>query len=172
MKIFLIGYMGSGKTTLGQILAEKMKLTFIDLDQEIERATGKRITTIFEEEGEDAFRLKEKEILGKAIKHNERFVMATGGGTPCYHKNLELMRKAGITIYLQVSIKELVRRNQNAQELRPLLRGMSELEMQTFINEHLKERISHYKKANITLKENEIDAERIIQDLRLLAHSR
>ena len=82
MKIFLIGYMGSGKTTLGQILAEKMKLTFIDLDQEIERATGKRITTIFEEEGEDAFRLKEKEILGKAIKHNERFVMATGGGTP------------------------------------------------------------------------------------------
>ena len=82
------------------------------------------------------------------------------------------MRKAGITIYLQVSIKELVRRNQNAQELRPLLRGMSELEMQTFINEHLKERISHYKKANITLKENEIDAERIIQDLRLLAHSR
>lgn len=172
MKIFLIGYMGSGKTTLGKILAEKLELPFVDLDHEIERAMGKNIPAIFDEEGEESFRKSEKEMLGRIIAQNENFVMATGGGTPCYFKNMELMKKSGTTIYLQVSLKELVKRNYNARELRPLLRGMNELELQSFIHDHLRDRISFYKKANITIKEGEIDADRIVQEIRLMAHSR
>jgi shikimate kinase len=172
MKIFLIGYMGSGKTTLGKILAEKLQLPFFDLDEEIEKAHAKSITRLFDEEGEEAFRRFEKDILNNIIQREPDFVMATGGGTPCYFKNLEVMKKNGLTIYLQVALKELVRRNLQAPELRPLLRGMNELELQSYINDHLRERLSYYKKANITLKANEIDPDRMVQEIRLLLHSR
>jgi shikimate kinase len=172
MKIFLIGYMGSGKTTLGKMLAQKLDMPFYDLDAEIEKVQGKSIARLFDEEGEEAFRRLEKEMLSTLIEREEDFIMATGGGTPCYFKNLDFMKKNGITIYLQVPLKELVRRNLQSPELRPLLRGMNELELHGYINDHLRERLSFYKKANITLKANEIDADRMVQEVRLLLHSR
>ena len=172
MKIFLLGYMSSGKTTLGATLAKKLSLPFIDLDKEIETSQGKKITEIFDLDGEENFRQIERDVLRKAVEQNEKFVMATGGGTPCYFKNLDLMKKKGITIYLQVSLKELVRRNLQSKELRPLLRGLNELEIQSYVNHHLKERLPFYKKAGITLNENELDLDRIIQELQLMAHSR
>ena len=172
MKIFLIGYMCSGKTTLGKQIAEKLNIPFIDLDREIERNSGKTITSIFQTDGEDSFRQIEKTEINKLIKTNNHFVMATGGGTPCYFNNMDIMKKNGLVIYLYVAVKELVRRNLESPETRPLLRGMNELEMLSFINEHLTSRLPYYKKANLTLKENDLDLDKIIQDIKLMTHSR
>lgn len=168
MKIFLIGYMGSGKSTLGPKLAHRLSVPFIDLDDQIAKHEKKSILQIFEEKGEDAFRLIEKNVLTSSIKSNPDFVMATGGGTPCFFKNMDLMKKNGITLYLSVPVRELVDRNLHSAAIRPLLRGMNELQMQSFINEQLQERLPHYKKAGVTLKENEMDLDRIEQEVRLM----
>lgn len=172
MKTFLIGYMCSGKTTLGRQIADKLNLPFIDLDREIVNTTGKTISDIFNTEGEDAFRLIEKKVLNHVIKTHQDFVMATGGGTPCHFNNMDVMKKNGLVIYLNVATKELVRRNLESPETRPLLRGMNELEMLSFINNHLTSRWPFYKKANLTLKENDMDLDKIIQDIKLMSHSR
>ncbi len=172
VKIFLIGYMCSGKTTLGKQIAEKLNIPFIDLDREIERNSGKTITSIFQTDGEDSFRQIEKTELSKLIKNQNQFVMATGGGTPCYFNNMDVMKKNGLVIYLNVGVRELVRRNLESPETRPLLRGLNELEMLSFINNHLTSRLPYYKKANLTLKENDLDLDKIIQDIKLMTHSR
>lgn len=172
MKIFLVGYMSSGKSTLGPQLAHKLGIPFVDLDKEIERIEGRSPGNIILEEGEDHFRMLEKKSLASLIKSKPDFVMATGGGAPCYFNNIDVMKKNGVTLYLNVGVKELVRRNLQSNELRPLLRGMNELEMQVFITEHLKQRLPYYKKASVTLKENEMDLERIVQEVKLMSHSR
>lgn len=172
MKIFLVGYMCSGKSTLGPQLAVKLGVPFFDLDKEIERIEGRSPGNIILEEGEDHFRMLEKKSLTVLTKSNADFVMATGGGTPCYFNNMDVMKKNGVTLYLTVGVKELVRRNLHSSELRPLLRGLNELEMQAFITEHLKQRLPYYKKASVTLKENEMDLERIVQEVKLMSHSR
>lgn len=172
MKIFLIGYMCSGKTTLGKQIAEKLNIPFIDLDREIEGHSGKTITSIFQTDGEDTFRQIEKSELSRLIKTSNDFVIATGGGTPCYFNNMDVMKKNALVIYLNVAVKELVRRNLESPETRPLLRGMNELEMLSFINDHLTSRLPYYKKANLTLKENDLDLDKIIQDIKLMTHSR
>lgn len=172
MKIFLIGYMCSGKTTLGKQIAERLGIPFIDLDKEIESTSGKTIVSIFQTDGEDGFREIEKTELLKQIKNQQQFVMATGGGTPCYFKNMDVMKKNGLTIFLNVGVKELVRRNLQATELRPLLLGMNELQMNAFITDHLKQRLPFYKKSSFTLKESDTDMERIVQEINLMTHSR
>jgi len=172
VKIFLIGYMCSGKTTLGKQIAERLGIPFIDLDKEIESTSGKTIVSIFQTDGEDGFREIEKTELLKQIKNQQQFVMATGGGTPCYFKNMDVMKKNGLTIFLNVGVKELVRRNLQATELRPLLLGMNELQMNAFITDHLKQRLPFYKKSSFTLKESDTDMERIVQEINLMTHSR
>jgi len=172
VKIFLIGYMCSGKTTLGKQIAQKLNVPFIDLDKTIEQLSGKNISNIFDNEGEDHFRKTEKTALAGLIKSQPHFVMATGGGTPCFSNNMDIMKKNGLVIYLNVGVRELVRRNLAAPESRPLLRGLNELEMHAYINDHLASRLPYYKKANLTLKENDLDLDKITQDIRLMTHSR
>lgn len=164
--------MSSGKTTLGPTLAVKLGIPFFDLDKEIEKLEHKSPAAIFQAAGEDQFRAIEKITLNTFIKTHLDFVLATGGGTPCYSNNMEVMKKSGLTIFLNVGVKELVRRNLNSTGLRPLLHGMNELQMQAFITEHLKQRLPHYKKASLTLKEDDNDLERLIQEIRLMTHSR
>jgi shikimate kinase len=172
MKVFLVGYMCSGKSTLGGQLASKLNVPFFDLDKEVERSSGKSIANIFTHDGESTFRQLEKKELNKIIKSHTDFVLATGGGTPCSLNNMDIMKKNGLTIFLSVPVRELVRRNLNSTELRPLLRGLNELEMLAFINEHLQQRLPYYKKASLTLKENDQDIERLVQDVKLMTHSR
>ncbi len=164
--------MSSGKTTLGPALATKLGIPFFDLDKEIEKNEHKTTAEIFQSEGEDPFRAIEKKNLNTFIKTHPDFVLATGGGTPCFFNNMEVMKKSGLTIFLNVGVKELVRRNLNSTELRPLLHGMNALQMQAFITEHLKQRLPYYKKASLTLKEDDNDLERLIQEIRLMTHSR
>jgi shikimate kinase len=118
--IFLVGMPGSGKSTLGRILAEQLSLSFYDLDAEIERVQGRSITDIFKNDGEEAFRKIESTALLNVIDNNVDYVMATGGGTPCFHDGMQAMQRSGTTIYLDTPLHILVARTKKKLH-RPLL---------------------------------------------------
>jgi shikimate kinase len=171
MKIFLIGYMGSGKSTLAPRIARRLGIPCLDLDTEIEREEKKTISRIFEEEGEDHFRRAEQKMLATIIRNNKDFVLATGGGTPCFARNMELMKRSGITLYLSMPAKALATRVVASADRRPLLKGLSELEMQSFISDQLKERLPYYKKAGMTVNGLSVDLDLLIQELQLMSHA-
>ena len=155
-KIYLIGYMGSGKTTIGRVLAKKLDCQFIDIDHFIENRQRKTINEIFLDKGEDTFREMEHSVL-EEISLFENVVISTGGGTPCFHDNMTLMNETGFTIYLKVSINELVERLNIAKNKRPLLRDKSNSEMYTFISENIEKRSFYYNQAQLIF-----DAERML----------
>ena len=171
MKIFLVGYMGSGKSTLGPKIAKRMNMGFIDLDKEIEAREQRSINAIFFHDGEDAFRKIEQQVLADIIKKQDGFVMATGGGTPCYFTNMALMKKSGLTMYLSMPAKALATRVVATADQRPLLRGLSELEMQTFISDQLNQRLPFYKKASMTVNGLSVDLDLLMQELTLMSHA-
>jgi len=146
MRVFLLGYMGCGKTTAGKKLAAKLGYTFIDIDHLIEEAQGITIAQIFEKQGEDAFRKIEQEMLATTFELND-VIIATGGGAPCFYNNMEAMNKNGLTIYIEMAPKALVSRLKGAIDERPLLKGKSDEELLSFISEKLEERNPFYTKA-------------------------
>ena len=119
MKIFLIGFMGSGKTHWGKQLSEKLQLPFFDLDSVIEENEEKEITEIFAETGEEHFRLLEKDVLYLLTESHESFVMATGGGTPCFFNNIDYMKRRGTTVWINCSVECLHSRLAKEKEKRP-----------------------------------------------------
>ena len=121
-RIVLMGFMGAGKTTIGKALAEKLSWDFIDTDAEIEKEQGRKISEIFETEGEQAFRDMETQLLKKLEKSEERFVLSIGGGMPVREENRELLRQIGTVVYLKATKEELVRRL-SGDTSRPLLQG-------------------------------------------------
>jgi len=146
MRIFLIGFMGCGKTTLGKKLAQKMGFSFIDLDHELERATGTTVSEYFSEKGEEAFRSLEKEILN-TLPYPTNCIVSTGGGTPCFFDNMEFMNRSGITIYIEMPPAALAKRLEYGKHKRPLIANMDEGEMITFIENKLAERNPFYKRS-------------------------
>jgi shikimate kinase len=151
MRIYLVGFMGSGKSTLGPILAEKLGLTFIDLDQRIESSERKSIPEIFAGQGENHFRKLERATLIAALKE-DNFVLACGGGTPCFSDNMDLMKKTGLVLYLKFSPKKLSERLKNSGDARPLLLPGPGVSLENHISEMLEKREPFYKMANYTLK--------------------
>ncbi len=147
MRIFLIGYMGSGKTSLGEKLAYKLEHEFVDLDAYIEKEEGRTISQIFEEDGEDYFRKLERVYLHRIIDQ-EDVVISTGGGTPCFFDNMEQMNEYGKTIYINMHPKALIPRLKSSPETRPLLEGKDEKEMLDYIFKSLRERERYYNKAH------------------------
>ena len=138
-RIFLIGYMGAGKTTLGKAFARAMGLTFIDLDWYIEERFHKTIRELFTERGEDAFRDLERRMLHE-VGDFEDVVISVGGGTPCFFDNVDYMNSVGETVFLDVDIRVLFRRLKIAKQQRPLLDGKSDEELMKFIQEALQKR--------------------------------
>ena len=147
MRIFLIGYMGSGKTSLGEKLAYKLEHEFIDLDAHIEKEEGRTISQIFEEDGEDYFRKLERVYLHRIID-KEDVIISTGGGTPCFFDNMEQMNEYGKTIYINMHPKALIPRLKSSAVTRPLLEGKDEKEMLDYIFQSLRERERDYNKAH------------------------
>jgi shikimate kinase len=156
LKIFLIGMPGSGKTTLGRQLAQHLKVEFVDLDQEIERSEGKAIPEIFRQQGEDAFRLIEAKLLREWAAGTTPFVMSTGGGAPCFHHGMEVINSAGLSIFLDCPIPELVSRVKNNKD-RPLLVNESEEELRQKLERMRETRLSCYKQAMIVLQNPSLD---------------
>lgn len=146
MRIFLIGYMGSGKTTLGRKLAYNLQYQFIDLDEYIEKYERRKISQIFEEDGEDYFRKLERIYLNRVID-KEDIVISTGGGTPCFFDNMDQMNEYGKTIYINMHPKALLPRLLSSTSTRPLLVEKDEVEMLDYVSKTLRSREKYYHKA-------------------------
>ncbi|MCX2485460.1 shikimate kinase [Pedobacter sp. MR2016-24] len=150
MKIFLIGFMGCGKSTLGKKLATKMGYHLIDLDQRIEEVTGDTVAAYFSANGEDAFRKLESETL-KSSAYPENCIIATGGGTPCYFDNMEWMNNNGTTVYIDMPAAALAKRLEAGIAKRPLLQGLSGDELTAFISDKLQSRLSFYEQSKLIM---------------------
>lgn len=155
--------MGSGKSTIGKALAKLLKRPFADLDHEIEGFFGKRISTIFETEGETAFREKEKQRLGVLLDKNEPHVIALGGGTVCFHNNLEEIKKHGVLVFLDTSPEILFNRIAKRQTQRPLLKNLSGEALLKFIRDTLEQREPFYSQAHIRISNPDAKAETLYQ---------
>lgn len=162
--VFLIGYMGSGKSTIGKKLATKLRCTFIDMDQTIEDMTGKSISTIFNDEGEDAFRQLEHSVLVSLASRKDT-VISTGGGTPCFFDNMVMMNKLGLTVYLKMHPDSLAKRILDSGTKRPLLQRISPDQLPAYIARHLKERESFYNKAHLTFKGENLKVEELYHEI-------
>ncbi|MFA6946485.1 MAG: shikimate kinase [Pedobacter sp.] len=160
MKVFLIGFMGSGKTTIGKKLANYLKYDFIDLDKVIESRAGMSIVNYFELHGEGAFRELERDILQKT-EFPENAIIATGGGAPCFGDNMEWMNKNGLVAYLSLSPKALASRLEHSKTDRPLIRHLKGDELIDFIRKKLQEREEFYNQAKYVVSASDLTAERL-----------
>ena len=145
-RIFLIGFMGSGKSTLGSKLARRIGYHFIDMDQLIEETAEISIPAIFNEHGEEVFRKWEHDILLELCRR-EKLVISTGGGAPCHSRMMDLMNAHGTTIYIQLSPEALKDRLIRSRTERPLIKGKTEPELLDFITVLLEQREKFYNRA-------------------------
>lgn len=148
--IFLIGFMGSGKSTVGELLAERLNLPFIDSDKEIEHREGRSITDIFSKDGEAAFREMEMHFLDR-LKSAQPAVVAVGGGMPTLEDAIESMHKLGLVIYLNTSLLTLIKRLKEEKQFRPLLKELSDSEFNPFVEDLLSQRVHFYKRAKLIM---------------------
>jgi shikimate kinase len=166
MRIFLIGFMGSGKTHWGRQLAGHMKIPFFDLDDEIERRENKTIPQIFAEKGEEAFRVKEKETLEELIDKYPSMVVSCGGGTPCFFNNINRMKKYGVVIWLNTHVEVLLDRLLKGKEQRPLIKNIPDADLRSYIVRKLNERRMYYEQANLIIdKEDSMPVTEFIQTI-------
>lgn len=161
MKVFLIGYMASGKSTVAKKLASKLGVQAVDLDAEIERSSGLSIPEIFKARGEKGFRKLEQAELRKWIGKDD-FVMACGGGTPCFFESMDEMNAAGTTIYLQMTPKAVVDRVRSSKEERPILKGLSAERMLDKVTFQLKKREPFYSRAQWTVNGINLEVEELV----------
>jgi shikimate kinase len=172
MKIILLGYMGSGKTTIGIQLAKKLFLNFTDLDEFIEEKEQKSIKEIFEQKGEIYFRKIEHKYLKQFIKENESYVLSLGGGTPCYAGNLDLILhdKNNLSFYLRGSISTLFKRLSENKFKRPLINDLCDNQLTEYIAKHLFERSIFYDKATYKISIDDKEVQEIVTEIRILLH--
>jgi len=166
LKVVLLGYMASGKSTVGKLLAQKLNLQFIDLDDEIEQTVGMSVKQIFDEKGELFFRKKETEVLQQLMQNEEGFILALGGGTPCYGINLEIINiKTPYTFYLKLTIGSLVSRIASEKDQRPLVTNIADEDLPEFIGKHLFERNQFYLLAKQTIECDQKSVEVIADEI-------
>ena len=155
LKIVLLGYMGSGKSTVGRIVANHLNIKFLDLDDYIEEGEAMSIASIFETKGEIYFRKKEIEYLNKIFSNEDSFVLSLGGGTPCFGTNMAFINeKTANSFYLNVGINELFDRLVQEKSHRPMISHLQDEELTEFIGKHLFERSYFYNQAHQKVKSN------------------
>ena len=155
-RIVLVGYMGSGKTTVGKALSKETGMMFYDLDWYIENRMHTTVSKLFTERGEEAFRKIEYNMLHEVAEF-EDVIVSCGGGTPCFFDNMDYLNQQGDVVYLKASPDTLYKHLLMAKVERPLLKGKSPEELIAYITEHLKERAPFYEKARYTLDVNVLD---------------
>lgn len=178
MIVYLVGFMGSGKTYIGKLLAQELRASHVDMDQWIEDKYGKSISSIFETEGEVSFREKESlalheisriaEIIEEDMttKRSVPLIVSTGGGAPCFNGNMEWMNQHGITIWLNPPLETLLKRLEKEKEHRPLLSNLSEEGMKKFIALKLAERNFFYDKALLKMDQENIDIINLVNSIK------
>ena len=167
MKIILLGYMGSGKSTIGKALANELNLSFVDLDHAIENEIGMSIRDYFEASGELKFRRLENEVLKKILNENNDMILSTGGGTPCYGNNLDLMKMTfnAKVFYLKATIKTLTERLVSEKDIRPLIQSIGDDDLPEFIGKHLFERSNFYLQAHHVVDIDQKSVETITKEI-------
>jgi shikimate kinase len=158
--IVLLGFMGSGKSTLGKQLSTLLGWVFVDLDRFVETSEKRTIPDIFEKDGEQVFRRLESNALKDVLKYPNQ-VIAIGGGTPCQPENLNLIKEKSVSVYLKISDSQLATRLTNSTNQRPLLKGKSESEINISIRDLLAAREPFYNQADIIIESDVITAEMI-----------
>lgn len=160
--------MGAGKTTVGRILAQRMKLSFIDLDCYIENRYQKTVSRLFADKGEEGFRQIERNLL-REVAEFEDVLISTGGGAPCFFDNMAFMKEKGTVVYLKVSVGELAQRLELCKHSRPLLKDKSHEELRDFIASALGKREEYYMQASIIFDAekmyDEADVHKIAEEL-------
>lgn len=168
-KIILLGYMGSGKSTIAKILSEKTGIPFLDLDEIIEEKTNLSIKNLFKEKGEIYFRKLEHEVFHDLMSNSQSVILSLGGGTPCYANNHELLKGDNtISIYLKASIDTLYNRLIHDKNNRPLVADKSESEMKEFIAKHLFDRSFYYNQAQHKVIVDDKTATSIVSEIEKL----
>lgn len=155
-RVFLIGYMGAGKSTMGKWLAQVMNMEFIDLDNFIEARQHKTIKEIFAEIGEEGFRMLERRSL-EEVSQFENVIISLGGGTPCFFDNMEIVNQAGTSVYLKPTEEVLLKRLSKGKHKRPLLAQKTDEEILQFMREQLAWREPYYLKAQITFEASHLE---------------
>lgn len=163
MKLFIVGYMACGKTTFGRALAKETGAEFIDLDFYIEQRFRKSINGIFNEKGEEEFRHMEAAMLREAGEF-ENVIISCGGGTPCFHGNMDYMLQRGDVVWLDVSVDRITQRLVANSSRRPLMKGKSPDEIRVAVEEGLRNRHPHYSRANIHFTGEHLEDRRQIAD--------
>jgi shikimate kinase len=163
-KIFLIGFMGSGKTHWARLLSSAYQLSYADLDDIIEKEYHQKIATIFTEKGEAYFREIEAKVL-RSFSDEQNCIIACGGGTPCYHDNMQWMSEHGSTVYLKDSPDVLMKRLIKEKSHRPVLMNIADTELESFIAAKLKEREPFYNQAKIIVEEATLTIQQLADTL-------
>ena len=161
MRIYLIGFMGCGKTTLGKKLSARLRYEFVDLDKRMENIEKKSIAEIFSGKGEEYFRELERDVLHSTILHKNA-VISCGGGTPCYHSNMEWMKEKGTTVYIKMQPERLFGRLRTRKEKRPLIAKMNDGELKDYIFSKLAEREIFYTQAKLIVDPDEISVKKLV----------
>lgn len=161
--IYLMGFMASGKSSLGARLARRLAIDFIDLDEFIEEEQGKTISTLFQEHGEDYFRKLERNAL--QIVSSKNAVISLGGGTPCQTENLEIIIKSGVSFYLKVRKEVLIGRLKGQKHKRPLVANLVGDELNKYVEQKLTEREAFYTQANYILAKDKATPNDILKCL-------
>ena len=167
MRIFLVGFMGAGKSVVGRRLAKSLNLSFYDLDEEIESHYKMSVSAIFQKYDEACFRKLETSVL-ESFSNKDNFVLSCGGGTPCFGENMELMNSFGTTIYLKLPTDELVGRISSSYHKRPLTEGKSDEELASYVDAMLKKREPFYSMAKITVDASGTDKETLVEKILLV----
>ncbi len=162
MLIFLVGYMGCGKSSTGRKIARRLGMGFTDMDAEIEEREGMKITEIFAAKGEPYFRRLERETL-TSYAHAGDWVVATGGGVPCHGDNMELMNSLGVTVYFRMTPRKLVRRLGPGRAKRPLICGKDDAQLLEFIEANLPLREPFYSRAKLVIDCDGVNDEYIVR---------
>jgi shikimate kinase len=157
--------MGSGKTHWGRLLSEKLGIRFFDLDEQVTEHAGQSIPEIFAMAGEEQFRMMEKDILHIITESHESFVMACGGGSPCYFNNIEYMNQSGTTVWINVPVDILFERLVLEKEKRPLIKELSDEQLMGFISKKFSDRKIYYEQATITIDELPVQLEKLIEKI-------
>lgn len=163
MKIFLIGFMGSGKSHWGRLLSQKLSIPFFDLDEQVCAHADKSIPEIFSADGEEHFRIMEKEVLYIISESHDSFVMACGGGSPCFFNNIEYMNQSGTTVWINTPLSILYERLVKEKDKRPLIKELTEDQLRSFISRKFAGRKIYYEQAAITMDEEPVQLDKLIE---------
>lgn len=166
MKISLMGYMGSGKSTIGSLLATEFNQEFLDLDQYIQIQTNSSIPELFGALGEIKFRKLEKDCLNEVLGLEKSFILSLGGGTPVYYDNMAKIKEASYSVYLRLSPSELANRLKDEKVNRPLIARIPDEDLPEFIAKHLFERSQFYNQADLILDVKNQSEEEIFQEIK------